>query len=60
MMVIVEQLVEWKLAEKIEVLWENLPVSLYPPQIPYAQIRAQTRAGEVENQRLTTWTVAQS
>jgi hypothetical protein len=33
-MVIVEKLVEWRLAEETEVLGENLsPAPLYPPQI---------------------------
>jgi hypothetical protein len=34
MMVIVEQLVEWRLAWETEVLWENLPLGALPATNP--------------------------
>jgi hypothetical protein len=54
MMVIVEQLVELRLARETEVLGENLPpVPLRPPQIPHDLTRARTRAAAVGSRRLT-------
>jgi hypothetical protein len=45
-MVIVEQLVEWRLVGETEVLGENLPpVPLCLPQIPHDLSRARTRRG---------------
>jgi hypothetical protein len=59
MRVIVEQLVEWRLAGETEVLGENLPPTpLCPPQIPHNQTRARTRAAAVGSQRLTAWAMA--
>jgi hypothetical protein len=54
MMVIVEQLVEWKLAEETEVLGENLP------QRHFAHHKSHmTRSGlEPGSQRLTAWAMA--
>jgi hypothetical protein len=42
-----------KLAGETEVLGENLPQRLCPPQIPLDQTRARTRAAAVGSQRLT-------
>jgi hypothetical protein len=43
MRVIVEQLVEWRLAGETEVLGENLPQRHFvTPQIPYDQVRFRT------------------
>jgi hypothetical protein len=51
-----ENLVEWRLAEESEVLGENLP--LCPPQIPLDQTQAQTQAATVGSQWLTAWAMA--
>jgi hypothetical protein len=48
-----ENLVEWKFAGETKVLGENLP--LCPPQIPLDQTRARTRVAAVGSQRLTAW-----
>jgi hypothetical protein len=48
MMISVEQSVEWELAGEAEVLGENLPVSLCPPQIPHDLTGARTRAAAGE------------
>jgi hypothetical protein len=53
-MVIVEQLVEWKLAGETEI-WKPAPVPLCPPQISHDQIGARTWAAVVGSQRLTAW-----
>jgi hypothetical protein len=43
MRVIVEQLVEWRLAGETEVLGETLPQRHFvPPQIPHDQVRFRT------------------
>jgi hypothetical protein len=34
------------------------PTPLYPPQIPFDQTRARTRAAAVGSQRLTAWAMA--
>jgi hypothetical protein len=44
MMMIVEQSVEYELAEEIEVLREKLPIPLCPPQIPHDLTWARTRS----------------
>jgi hypothetical protein len=65
MRVIVEKLVEWRLAGETEVLGENLPqrtlsapAPLCPPQIPHDETQARTRAAAVGSQRLTAWAMA--
>jgi hypothetical protein len=60
MRVIVEQLVEWRLAAETEVLGENLPPApLCPPQIPHDQTQARTQAAVVGSQWLTAWAMVQ-
>jgi hypothetical protein len=59
MMVIVEQLVEWRLAGETEVLKRKpAPASLCPPQIPHDQTQAWTWATVVGSQLLTAWAMA--
>jgi hypothetical protein len=59
MMVIVAQLVEWRLAGETELLGENLPQRPFVHHKSYmARPRAQTRAAAVERQRLAAWTMA--
>jgi hypothetical protein len=53
-----ENLVEWRLAEETEILEENPPQRLCPPQIPLDQTRDQTRAAAVGSQWLTVWATA--
>jgi hypothetical protein len=59
MMVIVEQLVEWRLAGETEVLGENLLQCHFlhdKPQMTGPRVR--TRADAVGSQRLTAWAMA--
>jgi hypothetical protein len=59
MKMIVEQLVEWRLAGETEVLGENLPQRHFVHhKIPHDQTRAWTRAAAVGSQRLTAWAMA--
>jgi hypothetical protein len=59
MMVIVEKLVEWKLAGETEVLGENLPQRHFVhPKSHMTRPGAPTRAPAVGSQRLTAWTMA--
>jgi hypothetical protein len=53
MMMNVEQSVEWELAGETEVLEENLPVLLCPPQILHDLTWDRTRAVAVGSRRLT-------
>jgi hypothetical protein len=57
MRMIVEQLVEWRLAGETEVLGENLPQRHFvPPQIPHDQPLARTpgrRGGKPATNRLS-------
>jgi hypothetical protein len=58
-LVIVEQLVECRLAGETEVLGEHPPpMILCPLQIPHYLIRAWTRAAAVGSRRLTAWAIA--
>jgi hypothetical protein len=41
-----------------ELRWKPVPVSLYPPHIPYKQTRTRTRFSAVRGRRLTTWAIA--
>jgi hypothetical protein len=53
---IVDQLVEWRFAGETEVLGENLPQLLCPPQIPHDQTQARTpgrRGGKPATNRLS-------
>jgi hypothetical protein len=57
--VMLENLVEWRLAGETEVLREKpAPAPLCPPQIPLARLRARTQAAAVGSQRLTAWAMA--
>jgi hypothetical protein len=57
--VVMKNLVEWRLAGETEVLGENwAPVPLCPPQIPLDQTRARTLAAAVGSQRLTAGAMA--
>jgi hypothetical protein len=59
MRVIMEQLMEWRLAGETEVLGENLPQRHFAHhKIPHNQTRARTRAAAVGSQRLTAWAMA--
>jgi hypothetical protein len=59
MRVIVEQLVEWRLAGETEVLRENLPQRHFLHlKIPHDQTRAWTQAATVGSQRLTALAMA--
>jgi hypothetical protein len=58
---IMENLVEWRLAGETEVLGEKPnPAALCPPQIPLDQTRVRTRAAAMVSQRLTAWAMARS
>jgi hypothetical protein len=58
MMIITEESVECELAGETEVLGENLPISLRPPQIPHDLTRIRTGATAVGSWLLATWTMA--
>jgi hypothetical protein len=59
MRMIVQQLVEWRLARETEVLWEDLPQRHFVyHKIPHYQTRARTpgrRGGKPTTNRLTAW-----
>jgi hypothetical protein len=59
MMVIMELLVEWRLAEEIEVLGENLPQCHFVHHKFHMTLaQARTWTAVVGNQRLTAWAMA--
>jgi hypothetical protein len=59
MRVIVEQLVEWRLAGETEVLGENLPQHHFVyHKIPHDQAPGSNRVAAVGSQRLTAWAMA--
>jgi hypothetical protein len=53
MVIIVEQLVEWRLAGETEVLGENLPQGHFVHHIPHDLTQARTLAAAVGSKRLT-------
>jgi hypothetical protein len=56
-LVIVEQLVEWRLAGDRSTKRKPAPAPLRLPQIAHKQTRARTRAAAVGNQRQTAWAI---
>jgi hypothetical protein len=54
----VKHSVEWELARKTEILGENLPQPLCPPQIPHDLTLARIRSATLRSRRLTAWAMA--